>query len=285
MNINNVTEVRNVVRKHYGDLAKQVDEENERSTECSCGCGCGGDPQKQKDDSSFSLASNEYSPDAVADLPDSVKDISLGCGNPTAIAELKPGEVVLDLGSGGGIDCFLAAKQVGNAGRVIGLDMTTKMIDLARRNAKKRGIQNVEFQYGYIEDIPLSDESVDSIISNCVINLSADKDAVFHEAYRVLRKGGRLNVSDIVTQGKLPPFIKTEAEAWAGCMAGALEEEDYISRMRAAGFIEIEVLKRAFYPMGEVEEMKVHKKELEELGLSEQDLNTMIASVTIRARK
>lgn len=285
MDTNNVAEVRDVVRKHYGDLAEQVDEKNKRSTECSCGCGCGGDSKKQKDDSNFSLEANEYSPEAVADLPDSVKDISLGCGNPTAIAELKPGEVVLDLGSGGGIDCFLAAKQVGDTGHVIGLDMTTKMIDLARSNAKKRGIRNVEFQYGYIEDIPLSDESVDSVISNCVINLSADKDAVFRETYRVLKKGGRLNVSDIVTQGKLPHFIKTEAEAWAGCMAGALEEGDYISRMRAAGFIEIEVLKRAFYPMSEVEGMEAHKKEMDELGLNEQDLNTMIASVTIRARK
>jgi arsenite methyltransferase len=283
MDTNNANEIRKVIREHYGDLAQQVGQEKQPAAGCSCGCGP--DSSCSPKDMEFSLESNDYSAEAVADLPESVKDISLGCGNPTAIAELKPGEVVLDLGSGGGIDCFLAASQVGETGRVIGLDMTTKMIDLARKNAKKRGVRNVEFQYGYIEDIPLPDESVDSIISNCVINLSVDKDVVFREAYRVLRKGGRLNVSDIVTHGDLPPFIKTQAEAWAGCVAGALDENDYIERIRQAGFSNVEVLKHNFYPMGEMDEMKPYQKEIVEMGLGEKDLNEMIASVTIRARK
>ncbi|MHB8807635.1 MAG: arsenite methyltransferase [Anaerolineaceae bacterium] len=287
MATNNSNEIRNVIREHYGELAQKVEKEKQSAAGggCGCGCGCGPDSSCSPKDLEFSLESNDYSAEAVADLPESVKDISLGCGNPTAIAELKPGEVVLDLGSGGGIDCFLAANQVGETGRVIGLDMTTKMIDLARRNAKKRGVHNVEFQYGYIEDIPLPDESVDSIISNCVINLSVDKDAVFREAYRVLRKGGRLNVSDIVQHRDLPPFIKTEADAWAGCMAGALQEDDYINRMRTAGFTDIEVLKRTYYPLGDMDELKAHAAEIAELGLSEQDLNTMLASITVRARK
>jgi SAM-dependent methyltransferase len=175
-----------------------------------------------------------------------VTGASLGCGNPTAIAGLEPGEVVLDLGSGGGIDCFLAAKQVGPEGKVIGLDMTTDMIRLARRNAKKVGATNVDFRYGEMEEMPLPDESVDVIISNCVINLSPDKDAVFGEAYRVLRPGGRMSVSDIVVNGKLPQSIRDRLDAWAGCVAGALEESDYLAKIRAAGFEKVEVLSRDY---------------------------------------
>ncbi|MBN1581036.1 MAG: arsenite methyltransferase, partial [Anaerolineae bacterium] len=189
-------------------------------------------------------AARFYSAEELGDLPDSVTGASLGCGNPIAIAGLKPGEVVLDLGSGGGIDCFLAAKKVGPEGQVIGLDMTPDMIRLARRNAKKVGATNVDFRFGEMEDMPLPDESVDVIISNCVINLSPDKDAVFAEAYRVLRPGGRLSVSDIVVDGDLPSFVRAKLDAWAGCIAGALDESVYLDKIGAAGFERVSVLSR-----------------------------------------
>ena len=187
-----------------------------------------------------------YSAIELTDLPESVTGASLGCGNPTAIAELEPGEVVLDLGSGGGIDCFLAARQVGDEGHVIGLDMTPDMIKLARQNAKKVGATNVDFRYGEMEDMPLPDESVDVIISNCVINLSPDKDSVFSEAYRVLRPGGRLAVSDMVTYGSLPQAVRSNPEAWACCVGGALDESDYLGKIRQAGFAEVKVTERVF---------------------------------------
>jgi arsenite methyltransferase len=179
----------------------------------------------------------------VGDLPDSVTEASLGCGNPTAIASLQPGETVLDLGSGG-IDCFLAAKQVGPSGRVIGLDMTPDMIKLARRNAKKMGLNNVDSRYGEMEEMPIPDESVDAIISNCVINLSPDKDAVFSEAFRVLRPGGRIAVSDIVTDGPLPDVLRDNVN-WAGCVAGALDEGVYLDKMRAAGLTDVTVTEKS----------------------------------------
>ncbi len=185
-----------------------------------------------------------YSATEIGDLPKSVTGFALGCGNPTAIAELQPGEVVLDLGAGGGIDCFLAAKQVGPEGRVIGLDMTPNMVKLARRNAKKVGATNVDFRFGEIEEIPLPDASVDAVISNCVINLSPDKDAVFREAYRVLRPGGRMSVSDIVIKGEIPASLREQLDLWASCVAGALEETEYLARIRGAGFGQIEVVSR-----------------------------------------
>jgi arsenite methyltransferase len=191
-------------------------------------------------------AARFYSAEELAGLPESVAGVSLGCGNPLAIADLLPGEVVLDLGSGGGIDCFLAARQVGPEGRVIGLDMTPEMIKLARRNAKKIGAANVDFRYGEMEEIPLPDNSVDAVISNCVLNLSSDKDAVFAEAYRVLRPGGRLSVSDIVVDGQLPKAIRQNLDSWAGCIAGALDELDYLNKIRAAGFEKVEVVSRDY---------------------------------------
>lgn len=206
-------------------------------------------------------AARFYSSDEISGLPDTVTDASLGCGNPIAIAGLQPGEVVLDLGSGGGIDCFLAAKQVGPAGRVIGLDMTPDMIMLARRNAKNVGVKNVDFRYGEMEDIPLPDGSVDAIISNCVINLSTDKDAVFQEAYRVLRPGGRMSVSDMVVDGDLPQDIRDSLDAWACCIAGALDESVYLEKMRAAGFERIEVVSRDYAATDQAVEAEdlVHK--------------------------
>jgi SAM-dependent methyltransferase len=217
-----------------------------------------------------------------------VTGASAGCGNPIAIAELQPGEVVLDLGSGGGIDCFLAARQVGPEGRVIGLDMTPDMIKLARRNARKLGTQNVDFRFGEMEDMPLPDESVDVIISNCVINLSPDKDAVFGEAFRVLRPGGRLNVSDIVVNGELPQAIRTRLDAWAGCIAGALEESDYLGRIRAAGFERVEVLSRDYVPVGEV--LRVDEQQQlaagpDPLGEGADALTGTVASIRVRASK
>ena len=177
-----------------------------------------------------------YAQSGIGDLPATVTDVGFGCGNPTAIAVLLPGETVLDLGSGGGIDCFLAAKMVGPEGRVFGVDMTPEMIALARKNALKVGATNVEFRLGEIEHLPLDAGSVDVIISNCVINLAPDKDQVFREALRVLRPGGRLQVSDIVWTSPAPDDIKDDMEQWAGCISGALLESDYIAKIEAAGF-------------------------------------------------
>jgi len=228
------------VRDKYGALAKQ---QLEKPAQVSC---CGGG---NCCDSSFSdISVNLYAAEQLANLPESVTGISLGCGNPAAIADLLPGQTVLDLGSGGGIDCFLAADKVGSSGRVVGLDMTSAMLDLARANAKRLGLHNVEFQYGYIEDIPLPDACVDVILSNCVINLSADKASVFREAYRVLKPGGVLDLSDIITSGDLSPALRQNLSAWAGCISGALDEQHYLQLIREAGFATIEVIKYDFYP-------------------------------------
>lgn len=185
-----------------------------------------------------------YTPEELEALPASVIESAAGCGNPADLADLKEGEVVLDLGSGGGIDVFLAAKRVGPKGRVIGVDMTPEMIKKARENAKKMGLGNVEFKLGEIERLPVEDDFVDVVLSNCVINLSPSKDKVFKEAYRVLRHGGRMVISDIVTQGKLPKTIRESKDAWAACIAGALEEGEYLECIRRAGFRNICVLSR-----------------------------------------
>lgn len=180
-----------------------------------------------------------YEADQLGELPDAAVLASLGCGNPAALADLHPGEVVLDLGSGGGIDVLLSARRVGPEGKAYGLDMTDEMLALAHENQRQAGVDNVEFLKGEIECVPLPDASVDVIISNCVVNLSPDKDAVFAEAYRVLRPGGRVAISDMVFQGDLglvPPRVMESVEAWSGCVAGALEEQDYLARLRAAGF-------------------------------------------------
>ena len=182
------------------------------------------------------ITSNLYSDLETGELPETAVLASLGCGNPTALAELKEGETVLDLGSGGGIDVLLSARCVGSSGKAYGLDMTDEMLALARENQKKAGAQNVEFLKGEIEHIPLPDNSVDVIISNCVINLSADKDQVLREAFRVLKPGGRFAVSDVVTKGWVPEQLRRDMLLWVGCIAGALEEEDYKSKLTAAGF-------------------------------------------------
>src|SRR5207245_153959 len=185
--------------------------------------------------------SNIYGGGEAAELPAEALAASLGCGNPTALAQLSPGEVVLDLGSGGGIDVLLSAKRVGPSGKAYGLDMTDEMLALARANQRKAGVDNVEFLKGEIESIPLPDASVDVVISNCVINLSADKDRVLAEAFRVLRPGGRFAVSDVVVPGEVPPSLRRSVELWIGCVAGALSEDDYRAKLAKAGFTQIEV--------------------------------------------
>ena len=225
------TDIKQAVKDHYGQVARRA--AGSEATSC-----CG--PAPSPEDTTGGAA-DLYSPAALVDLPDAATAAAAGCGDPTAISELRPGDTVLDLGSGGGIDCFLARQKVGPQGRVIGLDMTPDMLDLARRNAATLGYDNVEFHQGEIENIPLPDSLVDVIISNCVINLSTDKDAVFREAFRVLRPGGRLCVSDIVLKRPLPIEIRENLEEWAGCIAGALVKEDYLDRMRKAGFATIEI--------------------------------------------
>jgi arsenite methyltransferase len=278
--------IKQAVRQSYGDIARRLEEQEApisccgASQEPSCACGPSAATVELSE-----AAARLYSGEDLADLPQSVTDISLGCGNPTAIAELRAGEVVLDLGSGGGIDCFLAAKKVGPEGRVIGLDMTPDMILVARRNAKKVGVHNVEFRFGEMEDIPLPDQSVDVVISNCVINLSPDKDAVFAEAHRVLRPGGRLAVSDIVVHGELPHPIRDRLDAWAGCVAGALEESEYLGKIRAAGFENVEVHSREFVGISEFADWEGVRATVAAAGVEPQRLDTTIASIKVRARK
>src|SRR5262249_7420082 len=204
----------------------------------------GGDP----------ITSDLYTRLELAEIPVAATLASLGCGNPTALAELRPGEKVLDLGSGGGIDVLLSARRVGPTGFVYGLDMTDTMLELAERNRLEAGIENVEFLKGLIEDIPLSDNCVDVVISNCVINLSADKGQVLREAYRVLKPGGRFAVSDIVIQGQVPVALRADLEAWAGCMAGALAEETYRRLLSSAGFTDIEIEVTRRYSLDDISE-------------------------------
>jgi SAM-dependent methyltransferase len=219
-------DIKDVVKEKYGKAALRVTT-GARASCCGSGSSCGdGDP----------ITSKLYAAGETAGLPQEAVLASLGCGNPTALAELAPGEVVLDLGSGGGIDVLLSAQRVGPAGKAYGLDMTDEMLALARENQRKAGVANVEFLKGEIEAIPLPDASVDVIISNCVINLSADKDRVLAEAFRVLKPGGRLAVSDVVVRGEVPPAIRKSVELWIGCIAGALEHDEYRAKLEKAGF-------------------------------------------------
>jgi arsenite methyltransferase len=231
-------EIRKAVKGRYAQLAKQ-DQES-----CCPSCSCG--------------ASSLLPAEAIGYLKEDLEHIpeeaimGLGCGNPTAIADLKAGEVVLDLGAGAGVDVFLAASKVGPTGRVIGVDMTEEMVDKARGTARDNGYHNVEFRLGEIENLPVEDESVDAIISNCVINLSPDKSRVFREAYRVLKHGGRLTVSDIVSEGALSDEIKSDSNAWACCIGGALERQEYLRKIRKAGFGDVQVVStKEFYLEGE----------------------------------
>jgi arsenite methyltransferase len=223
--------IKDTVREKYGEAAQRV-LEGEDAACCGSSC-CGG--------SADPISSDLYSAAETAVIPEKAVLASLGCGNPTALAELHPGETVLDLGSGGGIDVLLSARRVGPTGRAYGLDMTDQMLALARENQRKAGVSNVEFLKGEIENIPLPDESVDVIISNCVINLSADKRKVLQEAFRVLRPGGRFAVSDVVVRGEVPPEIRRSIELWVGCVAGALEESEFKALLRETGFTEVSI--------------------------------------------
>ena len=222
------TDIRQVVKESYGEAARKV--ATAGSSCCGAKASCG-DP----------ITSNLYDDAETRGLPEAAVLASLGCGNPTALAELNPGEVVLDLGSGGGIDVLLSARRVGPTGRAYGLDMTDEMLALANENKRRAAAANVEFLKGEIEHIPLPDASVDVIISNCVINLSADKDRVLREAFRVLRPGGRFAVSDVVTRGDIDPQVRASVLAWVGCIAGALDEQVYRDKLSAAGFVGIDV--------------------------------------------
>ena len=226
----NEFDVKEAVREKYGQAALRV-----QSSKSSC---CGG-PADQ--DRGSPITSELYDQAETRGLPAEAILASLGCGNPTALAQLKPGESVLDLGSGGGIDVLLSAKRVGPTGKAYGLDMTDEMLALARDNQRKAGIDNVEFLKGEIENIPMPDNTADVIISNCVINLSADKDRVLREAFRVLKPGGRLAVSDVVTRGDVPAELRRDILLWAGCIAGALEESEYVAKLAQAGFEAIEI--------------------------------------------
>ena len=224
--------IKEVVKEKYGAAARRV------SSGSSTGC-CG--PSSCCGDSADPITQNLYDAAQAGIVPEEALKASLGCGNPTALAQLNPGEVVLDLGSGGGIDVLLSARRVGPTGKAYGLDMTDDMLALARENQKKSGLNNVEFLKGEIEHIPLPDNSVDVIISNCVINLSADKDQVLREAFRVLKPGGRFAVSDVVVRGEVPEWIRKSLLLWAGCVAGALSDVDYTAKLSAAGFSAIEI--------------------------------------------
>jgi arsenite methyltransferase len=224
--------VKEVVREKYGQAARRV--------QSGAGKACCGD-RSTLETSCDPITSNLYDAPQKDELPHTAIKASLGCGNPTALAELKPGEVVLDLGSGGGIDVLLSARRVGPTGKAYGLDMTDEMLALAEENKRKSGWTNVEFLKGEIEHIPLPEESVDVIISNCVINLSGDKDRVLQEAFRVLKPGGRFAISDVVVRGRVPAEIKKSLELWAGCVAGALSEEDYLEKLAKAGFDNIDI--------------------------------------------
>jgi arsenite methyltransferase len=241
--------LKETVRRNYARAAQRV--ASDRDAAC---CGASAESSCCATTSSCGdpITSNLYSDGETAALPREAVAASLGCGNPTALAELKAGETVLDLGSGGGIDVLLSARRVGLQGKAYGLDMTDEMLALARDNQRKAGVDNVEFLRGEIENIPLPDNSVDVIISNCVINLSGDKDQVLAEAFRVLKPGGRFAVSDVVVRGEVPAQLRRNLELWAGCVAGALEESDYRIKLAAAGFIGIEVEPTRIYTAADV---------------------------------
>jgi len=236
-------EVKEFVKKRYGEIAESAD------ICCqTCGCGCG----SSSTDTALRVG---YSEEDLKGVPEAAI-LGLGCGNPVALAGLREGETVLDLGSGGGIDVFIAANKVGANGRVIGVDMTGAMINKATAAALRHGYGNVEFRLGEIENLPVEDGSVDVVISNCVVNLSTDKEKVFQEAYRVLKPSGRILISDIVTEGELPEEVRKSLEDWAGCLAGALERTEYLDTIRRAGFKSVKVVSETTQNMDFIQESK-----------------------------
>ena len=261
-------ELKKVLKKTYGTIAQKE----------GCGCGCGPSSCGPSISEKLGYAGND-----LENVPEGA-NLGLGCGNPTAFASLREGETVLDLGSGPGLDCFLAADKVGKTGRVIGVDMTPEMIAKARANAQKSNSTNVEFRLGEIENLPVDDNSVDVIISNCVINLSPDKASVFHEAFRVLRPGGRLMVSDIVLAGELPQWVKKSVTAYSACVSGAEKKNQYLEQMEKAGFENITVLRETPFTV----DLIASSSELGCCGTALPDLSEcdgLVISITVSARK
>jgi ubiquinone/menaquinone biosynthesis C-methylase UbiE len=261
--------VRKMVREGYGKIAK--------AEKCGCGCGCGSGVSENIG----------YSPEELGSVPEGA-DLNLGCGNPVALAMLKEGETVVDLGSGGGLDCFLAAKKVGEKGRVIGVDMTAEMLDKARKNCRKGGYKNVEFRLGEIENLPVADNTADVIISNCVINLSPNKQRVFEEAFRVLKHGGRLMISDMVLLKELPEAVKKSVLAYVGCISGAEMKATYTKMIGEAGFEEVKVIEEAHLPLELMLSDATAEAIMKELKLTEKraaELVGSVASVKVSAAK
>lgn len=272
-------QLREAVRERYAHAALQVMDTGEPATDGCCSSSC------CSTSSGDAITSDLYSGVELGEVPLAAALASLGCGNPTALAELQPGEKVLDLGSGGGVDVLLSARRVGPTGFAYGLDMTDAMLELAERNRVESKLENVRFLKGIIEAIPLADQSVDVVISNCVINLSADKSQVLREAYRVLTPGGRFAVSDIVFQGRFPQAIRGDLEAWAGCLAGALEEDGYRRLLAEAGFTDIEVEVTRRYSLQDVAESGAGTAVAALSGEERDEVDGKFVSAFIRARK
>ena len=269
------TGIKDIVKDKYAEAAKRVNEGR-------IGC-CGKTSASAIVSARDPITSDLYDDEQRGQLPEKAMRASLGCGNPTALTTLNPGDTVLDLGSGGGIDVLLSARRVGPTGKAYGLDMTDEMLDLARRNAAEAGAQNVEFLKGELEAIPLPSNAVDVIISNCVINLSADKDQALREAFRVLKPGGRFAVSDVVVRGEVAPEIRRNVELWIGCVAGAMEESEYRSKLEAAGFTDVEIVPTRIYRAEEASAF------LSDVGLDAKivapDIDGKFMSAFVRARK
>ena len=277
MSKNKEKDIRILVRDRYGKIAETSKEENLDCFQSSC---C-----SDEDPTQLVAVDALYETPDVADLPDEVTDLSLGCGDPVTLAGLSPGETVVDLGSGGGIDCFLAAKQVGETGRVIGVDMTPSMIEKARENKARIGAENVEFRLGEIEHLPVADGFADVIISNCVINLSPDKPQVLRDTFRVLKPGGRISISDIVTRGDLPDEIKNDLGAWVGCVAGAVDEGDYLRMLESAGFVDVELAPTYFGNDYADEAIQYLEEQGNVLEVSRERVQDTIFSAKITGRK
>ena len=272
----NSDNIKTVVQEKYGAAAK-------RAASGGTACYCCGTSSASATDGCNPITSNLYGESEAGSLPEAALRASLGCGNPTALAKLEPGETVLDLGSGGGIDVLLSAQRVGPRGKAYGLDMTDEMLALAEENKRKSGLTNVEFLKGEIENIPLPDNSVDTVVSNCVINLSGDKDRVLREAFRVLKPGGRFAISDVVVRGKVPQEIRNSMELWVGCVAGALSDTEYQQKLAAAGFEAIDIEATRVYKIDDAREF------LRAAGIDADsvapDVQDKFISAFVRARK
>lgn len=261
-------EIKKVVREGYAEIARK------ESSCCALASSCCGSTDLAQDISK----KIGYSDEELKAVPQGA-NLGLGCGNPTALASLKEGETVLDLGSGAGFDCFLAANIVGETGKVIGVDMTSEMLEKARENARKGNYDNVEFRLGEIENLPAADNFVDVVISNCVINLSPDKKRVFKEAFRVLKPGGRLMVSDMVLLKELPDFIKNSIDAYVGCLSGALLKDDYIAAIREAGFHEVRIMDETFFPLEFITDDPIAKEIINKVQATTEDISDIENSV------